>query len=275
MPFQLIKNREDVPHVDAEITVRYYQEEEMDFEVGEAFLQEPGQIQVVLPKQLNNLVEKNAFTAVGYINSLEFARQHHYTSVIFPKPLTLSPIAEELNIAKQTIRKFLQTEELMIYVVVENRQNLEKDQEIYEELHDYLVLHEEKIKDLPLEKEVYDLGEALEMKLKFQVHLVQLMDLSIYKPKQIQKRANLSQQHFIDICHQTDYKLSKMDVYALAVALKLSLEELENFLAVAGFTQETCQKYDWILRFFIERKHYNTFTINSALFIHKEPALGS
>lgn len=274
MPFQLIKKREDVQHVDAEIKVRHYKDTEMDFEVGEAFLQEPGQIQVVLPKHLNSLVEKNAYTAVGYINSLQFARQHNYTSVIFPKPLTTSSIAEELTIAKQTIRKFLQSEELMIYIVVENRQELEQSNEVYEELHDYLLLHEEEIEKLSTSKEFYEIGEGLEMKSKFQLQLVQLIDQSSYKPRQIQKRANLSQQHFINICHQTDYKLAKMDVYALAVALKLPIEKLSAFINSAGFSLNMQQKKDLILRFFIERKHYNTFTINSALFIHREPPLG-
>lgn len=274
MPFQLIKTFEEAGQVDAVITTRYYQVEHTDFEVGEAFLHQPGEIQVVLPKHLNNVVEKNAFTAVGYINSLQFAVQHKYQTVVFPKPLSISTVAEELRIARHTIRQFLQTEELKIFVVVENPLDLQKGSHLYEELNDYLLLQDEVSRVVATKQQKYIKGEQIDCKINFQRLLLSLIEDSRYDELKIQKRANMTLSRFLAICHEVDFELSKTNVWALAIALKLTLEEAADFLKVAGFTLSIQQKRDRILSFFIEKKHYNLFIINAALFIHNEEALG-
>ena len=92
---------------------------------------------------------------------------------------------------------------------------------------------------------------------------------------QVYKRANLDRKHFSKIRSKADYKPTKKTALALAVALRLNLDETTDLLARAGIALSPSNKGDLIVKYFIERQMYDIWEINSMLFKYGQPALGA
>lgn len=70
------------------------------------------------------------------------------------------------------------------------------------------------------------------------------------------------------------YKPSKQTVIAFALSLRLDLNETNDLLKRAGFALSPSNQYDLIIQFFIERKIYDIYKINSVLFDYNEKCFG-
>ena len=91
---------------------------------------------------------------------------------------------------------------------------------------------------------------------------------------EVQKRANLDRKAFSKLKCGTTKNPSKSTALALAVALKLNLDDTKDLLSRAGFALSPCSKQDLIVQYFIEREAYDINAINIALFEHGEQILG-
>ena len=91
---------------------------------------------------------------------------------------------------------------------------------------------------------------------------------------EVQKKANLDRKAFSKLKCGTTKNPSKSTALALAIALELNLDETTDLLARAGYALSPCSKQDVIVRYFIERKVYDIYEINVALFEHGESLLG-
>lgn len=94
------------------------------------------------------------------------------------------------------------------------------------------------------------------------------------KSSEIYKAANVSRAVFSNIFTKKNYRVRKGTALALAVALKLDLEDTKEFLAKAGHAMSNAFPQDKVVEYFIVHKIYNIFAINETLFALDLPELG-
>ncbi len=109
----------------------------------------------------------------------------------------------------------------------------------------------------------------------WQESLFRLIDQKGYTDSEVYKRANVDRKLFSKIRNNTAYQPKKNTAVALAIALRLNLDETKDFLARAGYALSTSSKSDIIVEYFIEEGIYDIYEIEMALFEHELPLLGA
>ena len=109
----------------------------------------------------------------------------------------------------------------------------------------------------------------------FSQTLLRLIDARGKKDSEIYNRANVSRQHFSKIRNNPDYRPTKSTALAFAVALELDMDQTRDLIGRAGYALTRSSKFDVILMYFIEKKNYNIFDINAALFEFDQTLLGA
>ncbi len=99
----------------------------------------------------------------------------------------------------------------------------------------------------------------------FSEHLLGLLKGREERDSEIYKRAGISKQLFSKIISTKDYYPTKSTAIQLAIGLQLDLDQTQKLLESAGYVLTRSSKADIVVKFFIERKHYNVAFINLAL----------
>ena len=105
--------------------------------------------------------------------------------------------------------------------------------------------------------------------------LLRLMDEKGMTGPEVYKRANLDKKLFSKIRTNPDYVPKKSTALALAIALKLNLDETTDLLARAGLALSPSSIAELIIRYYIQEKNYDIYDINAMLFEYDQPLLGS
>lgn len=117
----------------------------------------------------------------------------------------------------------------------------------------------------------YEMPDALESKLKniysksFSEYLQSLINKKGLKNSEVYAAANISKQYFSKLL-KGQVNPSKDKMLALAVGLRLNLDEAIDFLGIAGYAFSPISQTDTIVKFFINRKDYNVIKIDMILF---------
>lgn len=99
----------------------------------------------------------------------------------------------------------------------------------------------------------------------FEKHLQQLINRKGLKNSEVYAAANISKQYFSKLL-KGQVKPSKEKVLALAVGLKLNMDETVDFLKLAGYALSPISQTDVIVEYFIRHEDYSVMKIDIVLF---------
>lgn len=251
-----------------------------------------------------------------YNASLDLAWENGCETVAFPLISSGAygyPKADALQVAMETIGRFLLNHDMTVYLVIFDREAYRIGEKLFADIAVYIDQHyvdehsdsrEEQVRRQrkamqsagadavpPLSAPPGPAGAAArppaalsaDLSLKealdrldegFSKTLLRLIDEKGITDAQCYKKANIDRKLFSKIRSNPDYRPSKPTVLAFAVALELPLDETETLLKRAGFALSHSNKFDIIVEFFISKGIYDILMINEALFAFDQPLLG-
>lgn len=256
-------------------------------------------IHTVGPVWRGGMFNEKALLQSCYRNSLELAKKYKCESVAFPLISTGAyryPKDKALKIATDTISEFLLKNEILVYIVVFDKNAYSISQKLFCDIQQYIddnyaeqffnrqnrynesfVLDTEKM--CAPQRSMQMPSISLEDKLKqidesFSQMLLRKIDERGMTDSQCYKKANIDRKLFSKIKSNINYKPSKTTAIAFAISLELSLEETKDMLMKAGYALSKSNKFDIIIEYFITNRNYNIFEINEALFAFDQSLLG-
>jgi O-acetyl-ADP-ribose deacetylase (regulator of RNase III) len=246
--------------------------------------------------------QEEALLKASYIHSLELAKNHQCESIAFPLISTGIygyPKEEALQIAVSTISSFLLHHDMLVYLVVFDKNSFGISKKLFTSIHQYIDEHyveEAEITFPRHNEERYLLEQKQEVKIfqqdryqeaeyslvdllnqldeSFAERLLRLIDEKEMTDVETYKRANIDRRLFSKIRNGVNYTPTKKTAIAFAIALKLTLEETVDLLTTAGYTLSHSTKFDVIIEFFIQQSNHNIHEINQVLFAFDQPLLG-
>ena len=243
---------------------------------------------------------EEALLASCFKNSLRLAKEKECESIAFPLISTGSygfPKPLALQIAVREISSFLMENELQIYLVVFEKQSFELSEKLFKSVSSYIdenyvsdkmnleygtsKLRRFDYEEMLLRESSYEItskmsnldGMLNDLDKGFSETLLYLIDRTGKKDSEIYKKANVDRKLFSKIRNNADYRPSKATAIAFAIALELSMDETDDLLARAGIALSQSNKFDVIVRYFIENKKYDIFELNSVLFEFDQPLI--
>lgn len=243
---------------------------------------------------------EEALLASCFKNSLRLAKEKECESIAFPLISTGSygfPKPLALQIAVREISSFLMENEMQIYLVVFEKQSFELSEKLFKSVSIYIdanyvsdkmnleygtsKVRRRNYEDMLLHESSYEItskmpnldGMLNNLDRGFSETLLDLIDRTGKKDSEIYKKANVDRKLFSKIRNNVNYKPSKATALAFAIALELSMDETDDLLARAGIALSQSNKFDVIVRYFIENKKYDIFELNSVLFEFDQPLI--
>lgn len=110
-----------------------------------------------------------------------------------------------------------------------------------------------------LDQLVNEVGESFHDMLFLKIDMSGMTDVEVYK------RANIDRKLFSKIRSNPAYHPRKHTVLALAIALKLNIDDTIDLLSRAEYALSPSNKGDLIVKYFIEHEVFDIMTINFAL----------
>ncbi len=258
-----------------------------------------------------------------YETSLKLAKEMELESIAFPLISTGVygyPKDLAIEIANRAIKSFLIDNDMLIYLVVFDRDAFKLSQEMHSSIKAYIDDHfVEAHKDTRFRNAKYNIVDdaliddriasefaqqslsikanetplkavassksnikkrkrslndvLLQMDDTFSERLLRWIDMKEKTDVEVYKRANIDRKHFSKIRGDKYYKPSKSTAIAFAIALELNKDETDDLLLTAGYALSSSNKFDLIIKYFIENQIYDLYTINETLFAFEQPLL--
>ncbi len=245
-----------------------------------------------------------------YTNSLLLAEKKHLESIAFPlisSGIFGYPKDKALKVATSAIGDYLLNHDMMVYLVVYDRESFVISEKLYNSVtkyidDNYVDKHEERryskqiqqfeeeafvqklidadnmLKEIIHKPDIYyakrsidDLGDQLEE--TFSQRLFRLIDERGMLDPEVYHRANIDKRLFSKIRSNKNYKPSKNTAIALAIALSLSFDETNDLLKTAGYILSRSSRFDLIIEYCIKNKIFDIFEVNETLYALEEKTL--
>ena len=233
-----------------------------------------------------------------YTNCLKLAKSKKCNSIAFPLISSGNfgyPKDKALDIATNAIKNFLLENDMLIYLVVFDRESFKINKDLFDSITQYIDDNDvefnkykfrrntpESLDDLSIsilenvnrKSSIYKI-ESVDKNLldalskaedTFSQYLLKLIDSSGMTDAQVYKKANIDRRLFSKIRNNKDYTPSKPTVLSLAIALELNLDKTNDLLRKAGFALSHSNKFDIIIEYFISNQIYDIYKINETLF---------
>ena len=266
-------------------------------------------IHTVGPVWRGGLLGERKLLRSCYESSLALALENGCESIAFPLISSGNygfPKDEALRIALDAICGFLKNHEMMVSLVVFDRESFQLSRQRYREIASFIddnyirekmpqqfaprecrrvEAYRERLEDFeacasapmpmaaPPKASLADLLAGTDA--GFSETLLKLIDQTGKKDSEIYTKANLSRQHFSKIRNNPNYQPTKPTAIALALALELNLEQTRDLIGRAGYALTNSSKFDVIIMYFIRAKNYNLYDINATLFEFDQSLLGA
>ena len=241
-----------------------------------------------------------------YLNSLLLAEKKGCRSVAFPlisAGIFGYPKREALEIAVGAIREFLREHEMYVCLTVFDRSAAVLSEALMGGVRSYIDEHYVQAHTGPrgAMEPLFQRRQLAEQSLpsaqqapmsacpaaprrsledllrhvddSFSQMLLRLIDEKGMTDVEVYKRANLDRKLFSKL-RKKGYSPSKPTALALAVALRLNLDETRDLLGRAGYALSHSSKFDVIVEYFIVEGVYDIYEINQALFAFDQRLLG-
>ncbi len=231
-------------------------------------------IHTVTPKWIDGDHGEYEILHECYKNSLNCTKNLNCSRVAIPLLMSdvyTFPKKKALDIAMDEIVRYLRKNDIMIYLVVYHIEDFEPSENLIAEIDELLGIKE----NSNTNKTKESLEEVLAVhKESFGDRLFRLIDEKGYNDSEVYKRANVDRRVVSRLRQEPDKNITKNTALALAVGLRLSVEETKEFIELAGWGLSPSKKYDRIIRYFIENGNYDMTEINEALFKYTKKTLG-
>jgi len=102
-----------------------------------------------------------------------------------------------------------------------------------------------------------------------------LIKSDIEKDSDIYKRANITKDVWSKIFSKKDHIPSKRTAVAIAVALRMNLDQTQDLIKAAGYVLTNSFVFDQIIIYCINNEVFDVYSINEILFKYEQPLLGS
>ena len=227
-----------------------------------------------------------------YENCLNKAIELQVNSIAFPLISTGTygfPKDRALEIARNTIVRFLEDVELKVILVVFDETSFELSKKLQKDIQSYIDEHyvEEHYKlrkvcskrnfiEEPFIKEcsIESIDFIKEIESTFSENLMNIIIEKDLLETDVYKKANMSRKLFSKIRNDKYYQPKKITAIALAIGLKLNLDETLDFIGKAGYTLTHSSVFDIIIEYCIEHEIYDIYKINEILFDKNQPLIG-
>ena len=235
-----------------------------------------------------------------YKNALALAKENHCESIAFPlisSGVYGYPKQQAFEVAVETIKQFLEENEMDITLVIFDRKSFEFAKDYSNDIREYISQNyvDEHTDRSPRFLRNFSAGNAAPMAVcresavcddirdfienqideSFTEMLLRKIDETGMTDVQCYKKANIDRKLFSKIRSDRLYKPKKETAIALAISLELSLDETKDMLMKAGYALSHSNKFDIIIEYFLTKKIYDIYTINETLFEFDQKLLGA
>lgn len=242
-----------------------------------------------------------------YEKSLQLALEYGCQSIAFPLIATGNfgyPREEAMQIALSAIQAFLMKEEMMVYLVIFDKETVRLSGQIFDEIEAFVdenYVAEKQWAEYKTDRRRAPVFNRIQPDFcapmpetaafvpgarpkppvlphrtledivanagqTFQQQLFRLIDERGRDEVEVYKRAGKDKKFFHKIRSNVYYQPGKHTVFAFALALELSLDETKDLLASAGYAFSPSSRFDLIMQYVFERKIYDIYKVDCILY---------